>query len=83
VFEKHIEHGHEVDVLKGWEQVTPGQMTALQYDQAVGDLVNFLQWMSEPVQKTRVRIGVWVLLFLLIAAVFAWRLSKAYWKDVT
>lgn len=83
VFEKHMEHGHEVDVFKGWEQVTPGQMTSLEYDQAVGDLVNFLQWMSEPVQKARVRIGVWVLLFLLLTAVFAWRLSKAYWKEVT
>jgi ubiquinol-cytochrome c reductase cytochrome c1 subunit len=30
----------------------------------VADLVAFLQWMGEPVQGDRVRLGVWVLLFL-------------------
>ena len=62
-------------VFKGWEQVTPGTMTPLQYDQAVGDLVGYLQWMAEPAQNTRVRIGVWVLLFLAVFTVFAWRLN--------
>ena len=28
------------------------------------------------------RIGVWVLLFLSIFTVVAWRLNAAYWKDV-
>lgn len=75
-------HGHKTEVFKGWEQVTPGKMTPLQYDQAVGDLVNYLQWMAEPAHNTRVRIGVWVLLFLLMSVVFVWRLNAAYWKDV-
>lgn len=82
VFDVKQEHGHEVHVFKGWEQLTPGAMTSLQYDQAVGDLVNYLQWMGEPAQNTRVRVGVWVLLFLLVLTVFAWRLNAAYWKDV-
>jgi ubiquinol-cytochrome c reductase cytochrome c1 subunit len=82
VYETHKEHGHDVQVFKGWEQVTPGTMTPLQYDQAVGDLVNFLQWMGEPSQNTRVRIGVWVLLFLLGLTIITWRLNAAYWKDV-
>jgi ubiquinol-cytochrome c reductase cytochrome c1 subunit len=42
----------------------PGTMTSVQYDNAVGDLVSYLQWMAEPAQNTRMRIGVWVLLFL-------------------
>ena len=82
VYTKVEQHGHEVDVFKGWELVRPGTMTPLQYDQAVGDLVNYLQWMAEPAQNTRVRVGVWVLLFLLVALVFVWRLNAAYWKDV-
>lgn len=82
LFETHKEHGHDVQVFKGWEQVTPGTMTPLQYDQAVGDLVNFLQWMGEPAQNTRVRVGVWVLLFLLGLTIITWRLNAAYWKDV-
>lgn len=80
-FEKE-EHGHTVSILKGWEQVTPGAMTPLQYDQAIGDLVGYLQWMGEPAQNTRVRVGVWVLLFLLCLSFVAWRLNAAFWKDV-
>jgi ubiquinol-cytochrome c reductase cytochrome c1 subunit len=38
--------------------------------------------MGEPIQNTRVRIGVWVLLFLGVFTLFAWRLNAAYWKDV-
>ena len=53
------EHGQEVQVFKGWEQLSPGTMTPLQYDQAMGDLVNYLQWMGEPSQNSRKRIGVW------------------------
>ncbi len=82
IYEMVEEHGHEVAVVKGWEQVTPGTMTPLQYDQAIGDLVGYLQWMAEPAQNTRVRIGVWVLLFLCVMTLFAWRLNAAFWKDV-
>jgi ubiquinol-cytochrome c reductase cytochrome c1 subunit len=82
IYEKMEEHGEEVEVFKGWEQLTPGKMTPLQYDQAVGDLVSYLQWMAEPAQNTRIRVGVWVLLFLVMGVVFVWRLNAAYWKDV-
>jgi ubiquinol-cytochrome c reductase cytochrome c1 subunit len=80
-FEKE-EQGHKVSILKGWQQVTPGSMTPLQYDEAIGDLVGYLQWMGEPAQNTRVRVGVWVLLFLLCLSFVAWRLNAAFWKDV-
>jgi ubiquinol-cytochrome c reductase cytochrome c1 subunit len=66
----------------GFEQITPGQLTPLQFDQAVGDLVAYLQWMGEPAQGQRVRLGVWVLIFLGLFTVIAWRLNAAYWKDV-
>ncbi|MBB3177357.1 cytochrome c1 [Variovorax sp. Sphag1AA] len=82
IFDKVESHGHEVEVFKGWEQITPGTMTPVQYDQAVGDLVSYMQWMAEPAQNTRIRVGVWVLLFLVMAVVFVWRLNAAYWKDV-
>ncbi|MBX3586256.1 MAG: cytochrome c1 [Ramlibacter sp.] len=82
VFAETMEHGHEVKAFKGWEQVSAGTMTPLQYDEAVGDLVSYLQWMGEPAQGTRVRVGVWVLLFLGLFTVIAWRLNAAFWKDV-
>ncbi len=75
-------HGHDTQVFKGWEQVKPGSMTSQQYDEAVADLVNYMQWMAEPAQSTRVRLGVWVMLFLLCFMVLAWRLNASYWKDV-
>lgn len=82
VYETVTHNGHQTSVLKGWDQVKPGTMTSLQYDQAMGDLVGYLQWMGEPVQNNRVRIGVGVLLFLLIFTFFAWRLNASYWKDI-
>lgn len=82
VMEKVMSHGHEVEVLKGWQQVKPGTMTQAQYDDNVGDLVAYLQWMAEPAQNSRVRIGVWVLIFLAGFSVVAWRLNAAFWKDI-
>ncbi len=82
VYAEVEEHGQKVSVFKGWEQVKPGSMTPLQYDQAMADLVGYLQWMGEPAQNSRVRIGVWVLLFLLLFTFFAWRLNASFWKDV-
>ncbi|MCY7306715.1 MAG: cytochrome c1 [Rhodoferax sp.] len=82
VFDMTSEHGREVKIFKGWEQLTPGSMTALEYDHAIGDLVSFMQWMGEPSQKSRTRIGVGVMLFLLILTAFTWRLNAAYWKDI-
>ncbi|WP_280152772.1 cytochrome c1 [Piscinibacter sp. XHJ-5] len=66
----------------GYEQLTPGTLTPRQYDEAIADLVAYLAWMSEPVQGSRVRLGVWVLIFLALFTVIAWRLNAAYWKDV-
>jgi ubiquinol-cytochrome c reductase cytochrome c1 subunit len=65
-----------------FEPLTPGKLDEQQYNQAVGDLVAYLQWMGEPSQGKRVQIGVWVLLFLGVLVIFTWRLNAAYWKDV-
>jgi ubiquinol-cytochrome c reductase cytochrome c1 subunit len=71
-----------VQVFKGYELERPGQLTPAQYNEAVADLVAYLQWMGEPNQTARVRLGVWVLLFVFVFTVIAWRLNAAYWKDV-
>ncbi len=82
IFETVKAHGHDTQVFKGWKQVTPGTMTPQQYDQAIANLVGYLQWMAEPAQNTRVRVGVWVLLFLGVFTIIAWRLNAAFWKNV-
>ncbi|CAL63159.1 Cytochrome c1 precursor [Herminiimonas arsenicoxydans] len=71
-----------VHKFAGFEQVTPGKMTALEYDKSVADLVSFMTWMAEPAQNTRKRLGVWVLLFLGVCIVLTWRLNASYWKDI-
>jgi ubiquinol-cytochrome c reductase cytochrome c1 subunit len=81
-FDTVMSHGHETQVFKGWKQVTPGTLTPAQFDQSMANLVGYLQWMAEPAQNTRVRIGVWVLLFLGVFTVIAWRLNAAFWKNV-
>jgi ubiquinol-cytochrome c reductase cytochrome c1 subunit len=82
VYETVKEHGQEAHVFKGWKEIEPGTMSPAQYDKAVGDLVNYLQWMAEPAQNTRTRVGIAVLLFLSVMTFFAWRLNAAFWKDV-
>jgi len=52
------------------------------FDNQVADLTAFLAWMAEPVQSDRKRIGMWVLLYLALFLVIAWRLNAVYWKDV-
>jgi ubiquinol-cytochrome c reductase cytochrome c1 subunit len=80
--DKTEENGEKVQVFDHFEQIRPGTLTPAEYDSTVADLVAYLQWMGEPAQNTRVKIGVWVLFFLGILTVITWRLNAAYWKDV-
>jgi ubiquinol-cytochrome c reductase cytochrome c1 subunit len=83
VFQTVKQHGHDVQVFTGrWEQIKPGAVSQADYDNTVADLVVFMQWMGEPAQDQRVRLGAWVLIFLSIFTVIAWRLNAAYWKDI-
>lgn len=66
----------------GFEQVTPGKLSAADFDNATADLVAYLEWMAEPAQNKRKRLGVIVLLFLGGFMVLAWLLNKSYWKDI-
>ena len=72
----------KVHAFAGYEQLTPGKLTEHQYDEAVADLVAYLQWMGEPAQGQRFQLGVVVLIFLGFLTVFAWRLNASFWKDV-
>ena len=74
--------GKTLEVFKGFEMAQPGSMTEAQYNEAAADLTAFLFWMAEPAATSRVRIGVWVMLFLAVFIVIAWRLNAVYWKDI-
>jgi ubiquinol-cytochrome c reductase cytochrome c1 subunit len=57
-------------------------MSSDEFDSNMADLVSYMAWMAEPVQLERKRLGIFVLLFLVIFTILAWRLNKAYWKDI-
>ena len=78
------EHDHSKKTLefKKFTTITPGKLTAAEYDSEVGDLVAYLNWMGEPEQGTRKRLGVWVLLWMSMLSLLAWRLNASYWKEV-
>lgn len=65
-----------------WSQLSPGEMSAVQYDVAVRDLVSFLVYMGEPNAADRKIIGIVVLFVLGLLFVLAYALKKEYWRDV-
>jgi ubiquinol-cytochrome c reductase cytochrome c1 subunit len=70
------------EVIERLELVKPGSVTLAQYDAMVGDLVNYLQWMGEPAQLQRKKLGLIVLAFLAFFFVVAYYLKKEFWKDI-
>ncbi|MEO7742868.1 MAG: cytochrome c1 [Usitatibacter sp.] len=60
----------------------PGTLSAREYDQYVGDLVNYLAYMGEPSQGDRKHWGILVLFFLAAFVGLALMLKTEYWKDV-
>jgi ubiquinol-cytochrome c reductase cytochrome c1 subunit len=64
------------------ELVEPGLLSPKEFDRAVRDLVNFLDYMAEPGKHDRQALGVKVILFLLVFLVVAYLMKKEFWKDV-
>ena len=53
-----------------------------EFDQFTLDIVNFLDYVGEPIQSERKRVGIWVMLFLLVFLIFSYGLYKDIWKEV-
>lgn len=68
--------------VERFEQLSPGVLSAAEFDGFVRDTTNFLDYASEPAQAQRVHLGIWVVLFLLVFTWFAYLLKQEYWKDV-
>jgi ubiquinol-cytochrome c reductase cytochrome c1 subunit len=78
VYKKEGEH----EVIERLELAKPGSVTLAEYDAMVGDLVNYLDWMGEPDQLKRKKLGLVVLAFLAFFFVVAYYLKKEFWKDI-
>jgi len=73
--------GTEV-VFEKFETLSEGSMSEEEFDDFVRDTVNFLDYISEPVQLKRRVLGVWVLMFLTVFLIISYMLKKQIWKDV-
>ena len=80
--EAHDDEGHGEASGPAYEVVAAGTLSAEEYDQFVRDIVNFLDFISEPMQLQRTKIGIWVMAFLVIFFFIALALKKEIWKDV-
>jgi ubiquinol-cytochrome c reductase cytochrome c1 subunit len=71
-----------VKKFKEFELVSKGALAPAEYDQFVRDIVNFLDYIGEPMQLERRNLGLKVLGFLLVFFLFAYFLKQEYWKHV-
>lgn len=69
-------------IVKSLVAATDGKMTPTQYNIAVADLVNFMDYVAEPHKAKRIQIGILVMFLLSILLAAAVWLKKEYWKDV-
>jgi len=71
-----------IKVIDHLALIEHGEMYPEQFNAVVGDLVNFLVYVGEPSRREREHLGLWVIEYLLIFAVLAYLLKRAYWKYV-
>jgi len=68
--------------VKTLAQDTPGEMSAIEYKAFVADLVNFLDYIAEPVRNDRIMIGIVVMIYLGLLFALVYALKRSYWKDI-
>ena len=61
---------------------SPGKLDRADYEAFVADIVNYMDYMSEPTQNERVRLGIVVLMFLVVLLGLAYWTKVEFWKDV-
>jgi len=64
------------------EIAKPGTLEPAEFNSLVADLVNFLDYVGEPVRHKRVRLGFWVIGFMLLLCGSTYLLKQEYWRDV-
>ena len=81
-YETRLVDGESKEVYVGLSTDGSGELNAEEYDRAVADLVNYLEYVGEPTKLEARALGTKVMVFLLIFFVLAYLLKKEYWKDV-
>jgi len=81
-YEEQMVDGEMVKRYVGIKSDGTGAMSPDEYDQAVADIVNFLEYTGEPSKLESHKIGKWVLIFIAVLFVFVYLLKKEYWREV-
>lgn len=84
---ERVDESGEVEVIDeqhfaGFRQISEGQLSESEYDEFVRDTTNFLDYIGEPMQLDRQRLGIKVLAYLTMLFILAYALKKEFWKDV-
>lgn len=74
--------GKTHEVITSLKLAKAGSMSEAEYQTAVRDIVNFLDYTAEPAKLQRLVLGKWVLAFLVILFILSYALKKEYWRDV-
>ncbi len=82
-FETHTdEEGNEHKEFTGFETVEAGKLNEEEYKDLARDLVNFLDYSSEPAKLIRLSYAPWVLLFVSLFTFLAYMLKVNYFRDI-
>lgn len=76
------EHNPALQVFEKFETITPGELDKEEFDNVVRDIVNFLDYIGEPIKRERQQLGIRVIGFLLVFLLISYMLKKEIWKDV-
>jgi len=76
------EEGNEHKEFKYFETVEAGKLDEQEYKDLARDLVNFLDYSSEPAQLIRMSLAPWVLLFVSLFTFLAYMLKVNYFRDI-
>ncbi len=85
---EHLIHEKELELVELSQQgkyftlVKQGELSSEEFDSSMADLVNFLEYIGEPIKRERQGMGIYVLLFILFFSAVAYLLKKEYWKDI-
>jgi len=79
---KYEENEDGEKVFTGFEIVQEGRMSPEEFDRTARDIVNFLDYVGEPIQAQRRQMGFWVLAFIAVFIMLAILLKKEYWRDI-
>jgi len=64
------------------ELASAGSLSPAEFNEFVRDIVNFLDYIGEPMQRERQALGIRVIAFLLVLLLIVGMLKREIWKDV-